>query len=48
VRINLEAFADAVAGAAPYPVSPDEIVAVTNTFVAIADAVRAGVAAQEV
>ncbi len=48
VRINLEAFADAVAGTAPYPVSPDEIVAVTNTFVAIADAVKTGVAAQEV
>jgi predicted dehydrogenase len=48
VRINLEAFADAVSGAAPYPVSPDEIAAVTNTFVAIADAIRTGVATQEV
>jgi len=48
VRINLEAFADAVAGVAPYPVSPDEIAAVTNAFVAIADAVRTGVVTQEV
>ncbi len=48
VRVNLEAFADAVEGRAPYPVSPDEIAAVTNTFVAIADAVRTGVAMQEV
>jgi predicted dehydrogenase len=48
VRMNLEAFADAVSGAAPYPVSPDEISAVTNTFVAIADAIRTGVVTQEV
>jgi predicted dehydrogenase len=48
VRINLEAFADAVSGAAPYPVSPDEIAAVTNSFVAIADAIRTGVAMQKV
>jgi predicted dehydrogenase len=48
VRINLEAFADAVSGVAPYPVSPDQIAAVTNTFVAIADAVRTGVVTQEV
>ena len=48
VRANLEAFADAVDGRAPYPVSPAEIAAVTNSFVAIADAVRTGVAQQEV
>ena len=48
VRVNLEAFADAVSGVAPYPVSPDQIAAVTNTFVAIADAVRTGVVTQEV
>jgi predicted dehydrogenase len=48
VRINLESFADAVAGAAPYPIPPDEIAAVTNAFVAIADAVRTGVMTQEV
>jgi predicted dehydrogenase len=48
VRTNLEAFADAVEGRAPYPVSPDEITAVTNTFVAITDAIRTGTAMQEV
>jgi predicted dehydrogenase len=48
VRVNLEAFADAVSGAAPYPVSPEEIAAVTNTFVAIADAIRTGVVSQNV
>lgn len=48
VRANLEAFSDAVDGRAPYPVSPDEIAAVTNTFVAIADAIRTGMAMQEV
>jgi len=48
VRTNLEAFADAVAGAAPYPIAPEHILNVTNTFVAIADAIRTGVAMQEV
>jgi predicted dehydrogenase len=48
VRVNLEAFADAIEGRAPYPVSPEEIAAVTNTFVAIADAIRSGVVTQEV
>lgn len=48
VRVNLEAFADAVAGLAPYPIPPDAILNVTRTFVAIADAVRTGIAAQEV
>jgi predicted dehydrogenase len=48
VRINLEAFADAVAGVAPYPVAPDQIANVTDSFVAIADAVRTGVVTQEV
>jgi predicted dehydrogenase len=48
VRVNLEAFADTVSGTAPYPVSPDEIAAVTNTFVAIADAIRTGAVTQEV
>jgi hypothetical protein len=32
----------------PYPVSPDQIAAVTNCFVAIADAIRTGVVTQEV
>jgi hypothetical protein len=48
VRINLEYFADAISGTAPYPVTPDQISAVTNTFVAIADAVRTGTVTQEV
>jgi len=48
VRVNLEAFADAIEGRAAYPVSPDEIAAVTNTFVAIAAAARTGVVTQEV
>ena len=48
VRVNLEAFADAVAGVAPYPIPPEQILAVTNAFVAIADAVRTGVVSQEV
>lgn len=48
VQINLEAFADAVAGRAPYPILPDHIVAVTAAFVAIADAARSGVATQQV
>jgi predicted dehydrogenase len=35
VRANLEAFADAVAGHAPYPISPREIVDVVAAFEAI-------------
>jgi len=35
VRINLEAFADAAAGRAPYPISPREIVDVVAAFEAI-------------
>ena len=35
VRVNLEAFADAVAGRAPYPIPPREIVAVVAAFEAI-------------
>jgi predicted dehydrogenase len=48
VRVNLEHFADAVAGVAPFPVSPEQILNVTNAFVAIADTVRTGVVTQEV
>lgn len=48
VQINLEAFADAVAGTAPYPIPPEIILNVTNAFIAISDAIRTGVAAQEV
>ena len=38
VRANLEAFADAVVGVAPYPISPDEMVDVVAAFEAIAKA----------
>jgi len=48
VRINLEHFADAIDGRAPYPVTPEVILNVTNAFVAIADAIRTGVVTQEV
>ena len=40
VRANLEAFADAVAGRAPYPIPPAEILATVAAFAAIAAAVR--------
>lgn len=48
VRVNLEAFADAVAGVAPYPVSPDQILAVTLAFTAITEAVAGGHGMREV
>ncbi len=48
VRVNLEAFADAVAGVAPYPVSPDQILAVNDAFVAIVESAAAGGQAREV
>jgi predicted dehydrogenase len=38
VRANLEAFADAVAGFAPYPIAPNEMVEVVAAFEAIANA----------
>lgn len=41
VRANLEAFADAVAGAAAYPIPPKEIVDVVAAFEAIVQAVDA-------
>jgi predicted dehydrogenase len=42
VRANLEAFADAAAGHAPYPISPREIVDVVAAFEAIVKSVAAG------
>jgi predicted dehydrogenase len=48
VKINLENFADAVAGVAPYPIAPDHIVAVTAAFAAIAEAVVTGAGSREV
>jgi predicted dehydrogenase len=48
VRVNLEHFADAVTGVTPYPVRPETILNVTNSFVANADTVRGGAVTQEV
>ncbi len=42
VRVNLEAFADAVAGRAVYPMSEAVIANVTASFIAIAEAIRDG------
>ncbi len=42
VRVNLEAFADAVAGRARYPIPPAVILNVTNAFIAIAEAIGSG------
>ena len=41
VRANLDAFADAVAGVAPYPIAPSEMVDVVAAFEAIAKAAPA-------
>jgi predicted dehydrogenase len=48
VRANLEAFADAAAGVAPYPIGPGEIVDVVAAFEAIANSAAAAGAMQEV
>ncbi len=40
VRVNLEAFADAVAGRTPYPISTTEMLDTVAAFEAITDAVR--------
>jgi predicted dehydrogenase len=48
VRTNLHAFADAVAGRAPYPISDAVILNVTTAFVAIAEAIKAGGGMREV
>jgi predicted dehydrogenase len=45
VRENLEAFADAVAGIAPYPITPQHIVEVVAAFEAIAQSADRGGAA---
>ncbi|HEX5453030.1 MAG TPA: Gfo/Idh/MocA family oxidoreductase, partial [Stellaceae bacterium] len=42
VRANLEAFADAVSGAAPYPVSMSEMIDVVAAFEAIANSAGTG------
>ncbi|HEY1795392.1 MAG TPA: Gfo/Idh/MocA family oxidoreductase [Stellaceae bacterium] len=48
VTINLEAFADAVSGIAPYPIAPAQMVNVTNSFIAISEAVQGGFGTREV
>jgi predicted dehydrogenase len=48
VRVNLEAFADAVAGRAAYPISQATILNVTTAFIAIAEAIKAGGGMREV
>lgn len=40
VRVNLDAFADAVAGRAPYPIATSEMLATVAAFEAISKAVR--------
>jgi predicted dehydrogenase len=47
VRANLEAFADAVAGVAPYPIGPEEMVDVVAAFEAIAKAAASDGRVQE-
>lgn len=42
VRVNLEAFADAVAGRAPYPIPTGEMLATVAAFEAITNAVASG------
>jgi predicted dehydrogenase len=48
VRANLEAFADAVAGRAPYPISTREMVDVVAAFEAIVKSAGADGRAQDV
>ena len=40
VRVNLEAFADAVAGVAPYPISTSEMLDTVAAFEAIAEGAK--------
>src|SRR5215467_6779124 len=48
VRANLEAFADAVAGRAPYPIPTSQILGTVAAFEAIAEAVKSGGRIREV
>ena len=48
VRANLEAFADAVAGGAPYPIPTSEMLDTVAAFEAIADAAKSDGRIQEV
>ena len=47
VRANLEAFADAVAGIAPYPIGTGEMIDVVAAFEAIAQAAQSSAAASD-
>jgi hypothetical protein len=40
VRVNLDAFADAVAGVSPYPIPTDEMLDTVAAFEAIAEAAK--------
>jgi predicted dehydrogenase len=42
IRAELEAFADAVAGGAPYPITPEEMVNAIATFEAIIRSIERG------
>ena len=48
VRVNLEAFADAVAGRAPYPISTSEMLDTVAAFEAIAETARSDGRVREV
>jgi predicted dehydrogenase len=48
VRVNLEAFADAVAGVSPYPISTSEMLDTVAAFEAIAEATKSNGRLQEV
>ena len=48
IRANLEAFADAVAGRAPYPISTSEMLGTVAAFEAIAEAAQSDGRVREV
>jgi len=48
VRVNLEGFADAVAGRAPYPISTSEMLDTVAAFEAIGETARSDGRVREV
>ena len=42
IRAELEAFADAVRGRAPYPITPEEMVTTVATFEAVVQSIARG------
>ena len=44
IRAELEAFADAASGRAPYPITPDEMVTTVATFEAVTQSIARGAA----